>query len=167
MNWVDVLAIILFARTGYVGYHSGLGPELLKLTGLVGGIFVGFGTDRFLGKGFSDWTTLRLEWAQAMVMALVVVGVYWGLTRVLRLLEGLVQVTFEGRLTRLGGLLTGWVRGALVVSVFLVICRQLPSDYLDASIDQHSLSGPRLARMAPAVYDGISGLPKTLLTKLR
>lgn len=167
INWVDVLALILFVRMGYVGFKSGVGPELLRLAGLVGGIFVSFRYYQHLGDALAARIFLRTEWAAAGVMVFIVVVLYLSLTRGLRLLERIVQVTFESRISHLGGLLLGLLRGGLIVSVILVVCRQLPSDYLDASIERHSLSGRRVSRMAPAVYDTVSGLPRRLLARLQ
>ncbi len=85
----------------------------------------------------------------------------------LRLLEKLVQVSFQAKLNKAGGLIAGLFRGILVTSVVLVVCRQLPSDYLTASIDEHSLSGHFVSRVAPAVYDSISPLASRFLGTLR
>lgn len=166
INWVDILAIILAVRMGYVGYKTGFGQELVRLFGLISGFFISFKFYQTLGDRLASWTFLNVEWASALVMIVLAVGVYWLLTRVLLLLERIVLVTFDHQVASVGGLVAGMIRGALIASVILVVCRQLPSDYLDASIESRSISGPQVSRMAPAVYDTIVGLPKNLLARL-
>ncbi len=149
---MDVVAVILFIRMGYVGYSSGLGSELVKLTGAVVGFFVSFYWYQPLGSALSNWTFLSKEWAEAMAMIVLLIAGYLLVTRVLRLMEKLVQVSFQVKVSSVGGLIAGLVRAGFVTSVFLVVCQHLPSAYLSVSIEERSFTGSRMARVAPAVY---------------
>ena len=143
---------------GYVGYKLGLASELVKLIALVGAFFVGFQFYQALGEWVSRRTFLRAEWAEAMAMILLLAVVYLMLVIGLRLLGRFIQVNFAARLNTLGGLAVGLIRAGLIASVVLVILRQLPSPYLNASIEERSLSGRTISRMAPAVYDAAGPL---------
>jgi len=158
INWVDVLAVILLFRMGYIGLQLGLGSELVKLTGLVGGFFVSFRYYQGVGDLMAQRTFLRPEWAAALAMVLLLALTYFAVTRVLRLMEPLVQVSFEKRLSQAGGLVVGLGRGILVTSVVLVLCQQLPSPYMQESITQHSLTGGAVSRAAPALYHTLRAL---------
>ncbi|MCM8812240.1 MAG: CvpA family protein [Candidatus Omnitrophica bacterium] len=137
---------------GYVGFKLGLAPELLKLAGVLVGFFVSFGLFHGIGGFIGKWTFLSEEWAKALVMVSLILVGYFAVTRGLRLLEKLVQVSFQPKLAQIGGLAVGLIRAGFVTSVILVICSQLPSEYLSASIEQHSLTGHAMVRVAPAVY---------------
>ncbi|GEM_PF-6663491 len=152
---------------GYIGFRLGLSSEFVKLAGLIGGFFVSFRFYQGWGDALANRTPFTIEWAGAFVMVALVVGLYLGLTRCLRLLEKLVQVTFSAKLNKTGGLLAGFLRAALVTSVILVALRQLPSAYLSASIEHHSLSGPTLFRVAPAVYDTVFPMAGRFIASLR
>ena len=156
INWVDVVAVILLFRMGYIGLRLGLGSELVKLAGLAVGFFAGFRYYQGVGDLLSRKLYLGVEWGAAMALAALVAAGYWGATWALRTLEPLVEVSFHERLNQIGGLLGGLLRGLLVSSVLLVVFQQLPSAYLHASIEERSLSGRAISRMAPAVYDGVS-----------
>ncbi|MBI3318000.1 MAG: CvpA family protein [Candidatus Omnitrophica bacterium] len=138
---------------GYIGFRLGLSSELVKLAGVLFGFFVSFRTYQDLGDWVSAQTPLTIEWAAALAMGVLSGGVYLVLTWVCRRLEQVVQINFQDSVNQMGGLLAGWVRAALTVSLFLVILRQFSSPYLDASIEEHSFSGPRVSRLAPKVYD--------------
>lgn len=155
-NWVDVLAITLFFRMAYIGYQLGFLSELVKTIGVLSGLFVSFKYYQQIGDSFVHrMPFLSIEWTSVMVMVLLEMGLYFGMTRLLRMLEKLVQVSFHNKLDSIGGLLTGLFRAALVTSLVLVACRQLPSGYLMASIEERSFAGQPLLRMAPKIYDSV------------
>ena len=142
---------------GYIGFRLGLSAELAKLAGAVTGLFVAFRSYQGVGDVIAAHSFLRTEWASALAMALLTMGGYFLGTRLLRLAERLVQMSFDKRIDRVGGLLVGLIRGGLAASVVLVICIQLPAPPLQESIDPHSLTGKTISRMAPALYDALSG----------
>lgn len=166
INWVDVLAVILLMRMGYIGFRLGLAAELLKLAGLTAGFFAGFRYYQQVGDGLAQRTFLSTEWASVLALGAIVIASYFLVTRAARLLEKVVQVSFEKRLNQIAGLLAGVGRGLLVSSVVLVAFQQLPAPALQESIQEHSLSGPVVSRMAPAVYDQLRDLPRRALARL-
>ena len=166
INWVDVLAVILLVRMGYIGFRLGLGAELLKLAGLTSGFFAGFRYYQQVGDGLAQNTFLSVEWASVLALGAIVIASYFLVTRAARLLEKLVQVNFEKKVNQIGGLLAGLTRGLLVSSVILVACQQLPAPAMQESIRENSLSGPLVSKMAPAVYDQLRELPRRALARL-
>ena len=149
---------------GYVGFKSGMSAELLKLAGLVVGFFVSFKYYQRIGDELAGGAGLRAEWAAVLTMAFLVAVIYFAVTRLLRLTEKLVQVTFAKQVSEAGGALIGAFRGLLAASVILVIFLQIPAPYLQASILEHSWSGKVVSRAAPLVYDTLSALPGRLLS---
>ena len=166
INWVDVLAVILLVRMGYIGLRLGLGAELVKLVGLIAGFVVGFRYYQEVGDFLARRTFLSTEWVSMLTMVLIVAVVYFVVTRIMRLLEKLVQINFEKKLNQVGGLVAGLVRGLLIASVALVACQQLSAPTLQESIQQHSMSGRMVSQVAPAVYDRLRELPRRMLAKL-
>ncbi len=167
INWVDILAVILLVRMGYVGLKSGMSAELVKLAGLVAGFFVGFRYYQQVGDSLAGGAGLRAEWASVLVMSLGVAAVYFVVTRLLRLSEKLVQVTFAKPVNEGGGALIGALRGVLVASVILTIFLQVPAPYLQASILENSWSGKVISRAAPLVYDTLAALPARMLAGMK
>ena len=166
INWVDVLAVILLVRMGYIGFRLGLGAELLKLAGLVTGFFAGFRYYQQAGDWLAQKSFLSTEWASVVAMGLIVLSSYFVVTRVFRVLEKVVQISFEKRLNQVGGMLAGMGRGLLIASVVLVACQQLPAPAMQDSIRQHSMSGRAVSQIAPVVYDRLRALPRRLLARL-
>ncbi len=140
----------------YVGYRVGLSAELVKAVGVLGGLFVSFRYYQGFGDLIASRTSLGVGLTGAIAMGTLMGVVYGGLARGLRLFERLVKVTFEPKLNQMGGLVAGLLRAGLVMSMLLMALRQMPSEYLAASIEEHSLTGRPVSRVAPAVYDAAS-----------
>ena len=152
---------------GYVGLKSGMSAELIKLVGLVTGFFVSFKYYQQWGDVLAGNVGLSPEWASANTLAFLVILVYLLVTRLLRLSEKIVQVTFAKQLNQVGGGLVGLFRGVLVASVILVALLQIPAPYLQDSILKGSVSGKMLSRTAPMVYDVLEALPERLLSGMQ
>ncbi|MBI3322755.1 MAG: CvpA family protein [Candidatus Omnitrophica bacterium] len=149
---------------GYVGFKSGMSAELVKLVALIAGFFVSFKYYQGMGDALAGASGLPTEWAAALTMAVTVIVLYFVVTRLLRLSEKLVQVTFAKQINSAGGLAAGVLRGLLTASVLLTALLQVPAPYLQASILEHSMSGQGVSRAAPVVYDALAGLPARLLS---
>ncbi len=152
---------------GYIGFRLGLSAELAKLIGVTGGFFVSFRYYQPVGDLLAQKTFLLAEWAAALSMVGLTAAVYLGLVLAIRLLGKLASVTFQPKLNKAGGLVIGLARALLICSLALVVCRQLPSAYLQASIDERSMSGRPLSRVAPAVYDTLFPMAGRFLTSCR
>lgn len=152
---------------GYIGFRLGLYAEFIKLAALAGGFFVAFRYHAGAGGWVAQRSFLTVEWANALMLSIFLVGGYVLVTRALRLLEKVMQVTFEQRVSRLAGLGAGLVRGMATASILLVILGQLPSPYLKASIEERSVSGRVIQRVAPAVYAGADARLTQFVSALR
>lgn len=141
-----------------------MSAELLKLSGLVAGFFVSFRYYQQIGDELARGSGLRAEWAAALTMVFLVAVIYFAVTRLLRLSEKLVQVTFAKQINEAGGALFGVLRGLLTASVILTVFLQIPAPYLQGSILEHSWSGRVISRVAPLVYDTLTALPGRLLS---
>lgn len=152
---------------GYIGYRLGLSAELPKLGALIVSFFLSFRYYQLVGDRVAALTFLRVEWACALAMVMLASAVYLAATFGFRFLGKLAQMTFHPQLTQAGGLLAGLLRGALVASVVLVVCQQLPSEVLKQSIEAKSFSGGVLIRAAPAVYDTVSLMLRRVAVGIR
>lgn len=144
-----------------------MSAELIKLTGFIAGFFVSFKYYQQWGDVLADNVGLSPEWASAITLVFLVILVYLAVTCLLRLSEKIVQVTFAKQLNQVGGGIAGLFRGTLVASVMLVALLQIPAPHLQESILEGSVSGKKLSRMAPVVYDTLDVLPERLLSGMR
>lgn len=152
-NWIDLVAVVLLVRLVYVGIQTGLASELVKLTALCLGILISFRLYQSWGDWIATRTFLTHEWASVLVMLMAVVVVYLVSVSVLRLIQKAATVQFAAILDKWGGAGAAVVRMCIIMSIGLVALQQLPSDTLRATIEERSMSGKFLSRVAPVVYD--------------
>lgn len=151
---------------GYIGFQLGLSVELTKLIGLIGGIFISFRYYQAWGDFVSQRTFLSVEWAAALSMVILVMAGYLLMTRAIQLAERLVKLTFQNTFANAAGLIAGILRATLAISVVLVALKQVPSPYLEASVEERSLTGPYLVLIAPRLYDAGLDAAKNLLRRM-
>lgn len=161
-NWVDIFSLVLFVRMGYMGFKLGLGEELVKLTALAAGLMAGLRYGSWAGGWLAQKSFLTEEWASAVSLAVILGICYWGMRRLLSLAVRLVSVSFQEPLGCWGGLVAGLARAGLVISLVLIGLQGLPSPYLSAAIQERSLAGSSLTRVAPAVYGTLAPFFKRL-----
>lgn len=152
-NWIDVVAVILLMRLGYMGGSLGLSAELTKFLGVFIGLFVSFHWYHTVGEWASARSVLTPEWAGAIALILLVFSAYLAVVLAIRLMQKAVTVQFAPSLNKIGGIAVGLLRAGVVMSVVLVALQQLPSEYLRTSIQERSWSGRYLVRVGPTVYD--------------
>ena len=152
---------------GYIGFRLGLANELVKLVALFAGLFLSFRYYQGIADPLAARTFLSIEWAAALTMIGVSVLAYLVTAFALRWLQKLVQINFQANLNKIGGAAIGLIRAALISSLILVALRQLPSSYLDESIESRSLTGSRIFRTAPAVYDATVPVFRRMLGTIR
>ena len=159
-GWVDALAVALAFRMSYIGFRLGVGAELTKLAGLIAGFLAGYRYQQALSTLIVEKTLFPMEWTLAAVLVALVLLGYFLITVMFHFFGKLIEAVVISQLSRLAGLLVGFFRGVAIASVVLVIFQQIPSAYLDASINQRSLSGPVLVQVAPSFYDAVMPPPK-------
>ena len=155
-NWIDVVAVVLLVRLGYMGGSLGLSAELTKFLGVLVGFFVGFHWYQTIGEWVATRSILTHEWSAAIALATLAFAAYLAVVIVVRLMQQAVTIQFAPALNKVGGVAVGLLRAGFVMSVMLVACQQLPSEYLRTSIQERSWSGRYWIRVAPTVYDAVT-----------
>lgn len=145
-NWIDIVALLLLIRLGSMGIRLGIGAELTKLGGVLVGLLLGF-----------RWAQGREGWTGVLMWAVLLIAGYLVTVLLLRLIQQAVTLQVTPALDKTGGGALGAARALLVMSVLLVMMQQLPSEFLQQSIQERSWSGRYLAQMAPAIYEAAAG----------
>lgn len=118
----DGLFAVMFLYLGVKGFLRGLTGELCSLLGLFGGIFLAWKLGPILGEHFSgSIPSDKLSVAVIIIMAVIFIAVNLGSSLIYRMIRLVVKFAFLGTLDRLGGILSGVVKGtALLLLVFVV-----------------------------------------------
>lgn len=78
------------------------------------------------------------------------------------LIEKIVKIEILSALERVGGLLFGFMRGAILLSFLLISLILTPVPYFEKSIKERSYMGPTVSRFAPFLYEKVAVIFPTL-----
>ena len=156
INWVDILIVILLIRTSYIGAKTGLSAEIFKIIGVLLGLYFGIKHYSLIGSWIASSISLPPEVSEgAAFLTLVLIS-----TASLRLvglgLEKIVKLTFADKLSKWGGFVMGLLRGGLILSLLFMFFVIIQVDYLVKSVEERSLTGPFIQKIAPFTYQAIA-----------
>lgn len=128
MNYIDIVLGILLVLSAISGFRKGLVVELVSLAALVLGIWgaieFSYITSEFLVENF-DWKWDHLNIASFIITFIVIVILVHivGST-----VNKIVETAMLGFVNKLAGLVFGILRGALFLSIVLVVFDKIDED---------------------------------------
>jgi len=156
MNWFDGFVLIILFRTGYVGFRRGLSMELFRFLGLVVSGFAAlyyyksFGNIISLNTGVSGAIAEAVAFLVILICGILISRLIGSATR------KIMQLAFAANIDAAGGLVCGLLKGIIIASFTVVLLQQVPSDYINDSIELRSFSGRYLSEISTQVYNLIN-----------
>lgn len=158
INWVDLFVLILLVRGTYVGLRRGFLNEIFKIFGIIVALFVSI---RYYPKAaqflstqvFFSKLSPSLNEGISFACLMLAVMLIFILGRVI--VRFAIHLEVAPLLEKIGGVVCGFIRGSIIAGLILFGLNLLPVDYLKRSINENSLSGPRLIKVGPAIYHTI------------
>ena len=155
-NWVDLIVVTVLFRTCYNGFGRGFAAELLSLVGAVSVVSCTVNYWPVVTRWLRPWL-----WVDSAVMGFIVfIGFF--LILVLAVHVALRRITEVIKWERLHwaiqglGLLLGGLRGLWWSGFILVILTSSGVTYLQESVEQRSVLGPRLAVVSRSSLERIA-----------
>ncbi len=154
MNYIDIILFILLVLSAIGGFRKGLVVELASLAALILGIwgaikFSGITAGFFVEQFDAKWDHLQLI---SFVVTFVIIVILVHLVGAV--VDKLVKTVMLGFVNRLAGLVFGIARGALFLSIVLLIVDR---------IDQSVQLLPESAKAQSRMYEPIKNFAPSLL----
>ncbi|MBI3315777.1 MAG: CvpA family protein [Candidatus Omnitrophica bacterium] len=162
LTWVDYLTAIAVLRGGYVGFRSGLFPELLRIAEYVLTVVVAFRFYEPLAQFLTLKTFLNISTATTVSFSVLVVGVFLVAKLITMFLLKLLKVGEGAFFYRLAGLIFGACRWVVILSIAFMLVDHLPLHSLKTDIHDRSVVGPKVSKVAPMLFDFLSSLSPQL-----
>ena len=156
INWVDILIVILLIRTSYIGAKTGLSTEIFKIIGVLLGLYFGMKYYSVVGSWMSSKISLPPEVSEGAAFLILVLILILSLKLVSIGLEKIVKLTFADKLSKWGGFIIGLLRGGILLSLLFMFFGIIQVDYLVKSVEERSLTGPSIQKIAPFTYQAIT-----------
>lgn len=156
INWVDILIVILLIRTSYIGARTGLSIEIFKIIGVLLGLYFGMKYYSLIGSWIASKVSFPPEVSEGIAFLILLLISVLILKLVTLGLEKIVKLTFADKLSKWGGFLVGLLRGGLILSLLFAFFGIIQVDYLVKSVEERSLTGPAIEKIAPFTYQAFS-----------
>jgi membrane protein required for colicin V production len=160
LNWVDAALALLIGLNAALGVRRGIFREAFNLFGILAGLFAGLRLYEALGWSIEGWLDAKPEVANLIAFVAVFLVITFGSSYVGLLLHKGAKRLFVGWFDRLLGGAFGFGRGLIFASVAALVVALFP---LTPRVERDlatSVLGPRVIKIAPAVYG-------TVMAKLR
>ena len=167
LTWVDYIALVAVLWGFYIGYKSGLFPELLRIVAYLATVIVTLRFREPLAQYLTLKTFLNDTTANALAFFVLLLGVYFLLRLLTIILLKLLKIGQGGFFYRLIGALIGGCRWVILLSLVFMLIDNSPLTPLKTDIHQRSLSGPQVARIAPTLFDFLSTLSPQLAVQAK
>ena len=154
MNSLDVVFAVLLLVFVFIGIWKGFFREILGFLGVVGGVFlgiIGFGpVGQTLGHLLPGLPAFLLP---LVSFIFIFIGFYLLCRMLASGLSRLSQKMFLGWLNRLLGGLIGGLKGALLISLFLLLIGFFPFQSALQNVRSNSLLYDPLQKLIPTLYN--------------
>lgn len=150
MNYYDVGAAIILLWSAWKGFSSGFVVSVLSLLGLIAGVYLALYFSGFARDFLADNFNLKGMYLKTAAFALTFLGVVVGVHVVAKLLEKLLNAAALGPVNKLAGAAFGILKGALIISVVLMVLTTFASPaWMDGSVYHRSVVCKYTTRAAP------------------
>lgn len=156
INWVDVFVVILLIRSSYVGAATGLSTELFKSIGIILGLYLATRFYSDLGAAVTSKIALPPELADGLSFLILIFVSAISLKLLGIALAKVVKLTFADKVNKWGGFVLGLLRGIIILSLIFIFFGILQIDYFVKSVEERSLTGPHIKKVAPLIYRAIA-----------
>ena len=162
LTWVDYVAAIAVLRGCYVGYRSGFFPELLRIAAYLVTVVLTFHFNESIAQFLTVKTFLNYASAKTLSFGGLLLGLFFLTKLLVMLLLRLLKVGEGGFVYRLLGSVLGVCRWVILLSLLFMAIEYSPLAPLKADIQERSLTGAKIASIAPMIFDFVSNLSPQL-----
>ncbi|GAB4375069.1 MAG: hypothetical protein Kow0042_20160 [Calditrichia bacterium] len=154
MSSIDIVFLIFILVFGLIGIWKGFFREVLGLVGVVAGVFVGIVASGPLSQLLSEYLPgiPTVIWPFICFIFLFIL-IYLSSRMLANLLSKLSQAIFLGWLNRLLGGGVGALKGAILISLILLIIGFLPFQSTLQQVRNESMLYEPLQRLLPTLYN--------------
>ncbi|MDQ7798903.1 MAG: CvpA family protein [Candidatus Edwardsbacteria bacterium] len=159
MNWIDIIILILLALAVGIGFKKGLVQEIVGIIALVIAFFLALKMHLIAAAMLTRMISgLPKHIAPMVGFVAVFLIVFLAITIVGWILSKIIKATPLDLADKIGGMVIGLVKGALIISVILLLLAlaPLPREF-NSKLDRSGMIRS-IRKVAPLVYEKSKGL---------
>lgn len=158
INWVDLLVVILLIRSSYVGFTKGFGWELFRFIGYLSTAMAAVYFYEYTSQLLGDYFPVMHSFANLICFTGLYAGILFIFKFINLLIEKIIKIETISTVEKIGGLLLGFLRGAILISLLLISLVFTPIPYFEKSIKERSYTGQVVLKTVPFLYDKLGAI---------
>lgn len=155
-NILDIIVLAIVLLSAVRGLVRGLSRELADLLRFVGAILLAYFFYRPAAVLVYEHTRLSNVAASITSFILVLIASFLILTIVHYILSKFMEFAFKGPVEKIGGLLSGLIKGTISAAVLVLLVGFWPHDAFRKAVRQDSMAGRWVTAQYPRIYTNIA-----------
>jgi membrane protein required for colicin V production len=153
MTPFDIVVVVIIGYGIIRGLFRGLVKEIASIIGVLGGFYLAYRYYGFLGAHLG-WLTTNESYRMIVGFLVIFCAVLVIVAGLAMIIKYLLKIVYMGWADRIGGLIFGFVKSVLIVSIlFLILTAFLPRD---AGLMKTSVLAPHIARVSEKLATVVS-----------
>jgi membrane protein required for colicin V production len=159
-NYLDLVIALPIVLLAIMGFRKGLIKELASLAALVLGIYLAVVFSDFVAGWMIKYVDISHRWIFIIAFILTFVAVVLLVSLLGRALDKIASLALLGIINRFLGLLFGILKGAFIMSVFILLFNMIDNKehILKAEVKNNSLLYRPVEAIAPFLLESIGSL---------
>ena len=153
MNYIDLLLLLPIIWFVYQGFRKGFVIELASLLALVLGIYAALYFSGYVATVLVDHLNMGPRYVPVVSFIITFIVVVFLVYAVGKLLEKLINLVALGFLNKIAGAVFGLLKGAVLISVVLMIINHFNEDLISEEKRSGSMLYEPIEGIAPMLWD--------------
>ena len=159
MNWVDIVIIVLLGGAVLLGFRKGLVQEIVGIIALVAAFFFALlAHQAAAGLLLKTFPKMPVAIAPTVGFIIAFLAAFGAITLLGWLLAKIIKASPLDFADKLGGMIIGLFKGALIISILLMLLALVPLPKEVTQKMDRSAAIRNIRKVAPWVYEKTKGL---------
>ncbi len=154
INILDIILLIPLLWFGYNGYKKGLIIEIASLAAFILGLYFAFYFSDFTAGYLKQFFNIEPKYMAAISFIATFIGVVIIVLALAKVLEKFINILMLGFLNKLGGAIFGMLKGALFLSIIILIINYFDTGrtIIKPQATKQSIFYEPIQSLAPMLY---------------
>jgi membrane protein required for colicin V production len=155
INFLDIVIIIPLLMFAWQGYKKGFIIEVATLAALILGLFFAFYFSDYAAYLLNEHFNIDQKYIAALSFIVTFIVVVLAIIAIGKILQKLIDIILLGFLNKAAGAVFGIIKGALILSIFLLIINyfDVNQKLIKEEYKEDSIFYKPVAEFAPQLYN--------------
>lgn len=155
MNYIDIILIVPIIWFGYQGFRKGFVIELASLAALILGIYAALYFSGYAADFLINNLSMAPKYVPVVSFIITFIVIVFLVYSIGKMLEKVIDLVALGFVNKITGALFGLLKGALIISIVLMIINHFNENLISNEKKAGSILYEPVEGIAPLLWDSI------------